>query len=172
MSLEVEMSTDMNSLPQTNESDAVDQNELVDKILAEMNNKTSPPSDDVSHENTSNSITEIAPPGEYSPSPSNESSSFVNHPINDISSKTENLAEVTTRYTPDIVNLPYRIIIYSTLLSIFLFLVFTSQVSSNILQQIPYMFYEGSRTVLGGLLTIGLFGFVTLIGNYYIHVLN
>ena len=37
MSLEVEMSTDVNNLPTTSDSDTIDQNELVDKILAEMN---------------------------------------------------------------------------------------------------------------------------------------
>ena len=177
MSVEVEMSTDVNNLPTTSDSDSIDQNELVDKILAEMNSKIQNTSDNQnSLDNSNNAINTEIPITENTASPEKEND-FETNP------KPFNLKEVSTSYKPviniasnensiitNITNIPYRTIIYSTILSIFLYLLFTSKLATNILEQIPYMYYENNRTVLGGFLALGLFGFISLIGNYYIQL--
>ena len=180
MSLEVEMSTDVNNLPTTSDSDTIDQNELVDKILAEMNSKTQNTSDNPNNlDNANNSMNNASTEIPMSNSPPPEKANEF-----EASPKPFNLEEVSTTYKPtmntasrastsittNITNIPYRTIIYSTILSVFLYLLFTSKLATNILQQIPYMYNEDNRTVLGGFLALGLFGFISLIGNYYIQL--
>ena len=98
MSLEVEMSTDVNNLPTTSDSDTIDQNELVDKILAEMNSKTQNTSDnlnnpDNSDNNMNNASTEIN---------INENSLPEKDTKFEESPKPFNLEEVSTTYKPTI----------------------------------------------------------------------
>ena len=96
-------------------------------------------------------------------------SPFENHPIDAVSSDVK-LVETSSKYVPDIINLPYKNILYTTLFSVLLFLFFTSRFAINTLEQIPYMYHEGSRTITGGLLSLLLFGFVNFLGNYYIQL--
>ena len=168
MSLEVEMSTDVSNLPETSDSDGIDQNELVDKILAEMNSKTQNTSEiPVNSDEIQETPIKVEKPIP-TPEPSDQDQNLYSSP------QLSNLKEVSTDYKPayvsNITNIPYRTIVYSTLLSIFLYLLFTSKLSTNILQQIPYMYNEENKTLLGGILAVGLFGFISLIGNYYIQL--
>ena len=170
MSLEAEMSTDVNNLPETSDSNSIDQNELVDKILAEMNSKSQNTSEDINPNNPKqDNIHDFSVSGSISIPDGTEPS--IADPNRTMSAATSSkILEVSSNYIPNITNIPYRIIVYSTIFSIFLYLLFTSKLVRNILQQIPYMYHEDNRTVLGGFLSVGLFGFISLIGNYYVQL--